>query len=105
MNSGESNALGNFMSGIGVADQLGGYTAQAAQGQGRSLLGVGDLGQKAAALTSVVSGRPYVEFENGKLYPLQDVVNTPELKSAFEQRLAQSSKPLRNSTRSTQKRK
>lgn len=96
MNSGEANIVGKFMSSIGLADELGGYTAQPLKVKNVRTLGVGDLGQKASRLTSVVSGRPYVEFENGKLYPLQDVVNTPELKGAFESRLKQSPKAVQD---------
>lgn len=91
-NSGDLGTLGKFFNALGVQNQLGGYTAQPLKIKAVRPLGASDMQQGQTSLADLTLRRPYVEFENGKLYPLRQILNTPELKSSFEQRLSQSSK-------------
>lgn len=85
--SDEHNLLGRIMRATGLADELGGQTDTPVGVKAVRELGVGDLKNKNASVLSLAAGTPFVEFDNGRLARLQDVMANPELRNAFETRL------------------
>lgn len=86
-NSGDYGTVGKFLSNSGFMDMLGSPSSSPVNVKAIRSIGVGDLGQQSAAATSILSGRPYVEFSNGKLYPLAQAMQNPDYAEALQRRM------------------
>lgn len=103
VNSGQAGTLGKFVSFLGFRN----YVSDTPTSQPQAVmnirkLGTGDMGRTdqtgigRSIAGAVGLGGDYVEFANGKLFPLSEVMASPELKQGLEARIKsglQSSKP------------
>jgi hypothetical protein len=88
------NLAGRLLTTVGLKSQLGDETSTPVGVKAIRTTGIGDLlTEKDASLWGGVTRAPYVEFDNGRLAPLSAIANSPELRSAFERRIAATADP------------